>query len=150
LEESVGAGGGGPASGRDFDKLTLGIGEVEEDLGGHDAGMAGAGGWRTGAGNSVGLVWQDGGITASDAMPDGEALVLVFVVGLGFEVIEDGVEGAGAREGVVLGVEFMEEPLAVGAGADGEDVETVEGGGMEANEGLAVGGGEGKASAGDG
>jgi hypothetical protein len=128
LKESVGAGGGGPAGGGDFDKLTLGIGEVEEDLGGHDA----------------------GGITASDAMPDGEALVLVFVVGLGFEVVEESVEGAGAREGVVLGVEFMEEPLAVGAGADGEDVETVEGGGMEANEGLAVGGGEGKASAGDG
>jgi hypothetical protein len=103
LEESVGAGGGGPASGRDFDKLTLGIGEVEEDLGGRDA----------------------VGITASDAMPDGEALVLVFVVGLGFEVIEDRVESAGAREGVVLGVELMEEPLAVGAGADGEDVETV-------------------------
>jgi hypothetical protein len=133
LKESAGAGGGGPASGRDFDKLTLGIGEVEEDLGGHDAGMAGAGGWRLGAGgrgpgagNSVGLVRQDSGITASDAMPDGEALVLVFVVGLGFEVIEERVEGAGAREGIVLGVEFMEEPLAVGAGADGEDVETSE------------------------
>jgi hypothetical protein len=127
LEESAGAGGGGPASGRDFDKLTFGIGEVEEDLVGHDAGA-----------------------TASDATPDGEALVLVFVVGLGFEVIEDRVESAGARERVVLGVEFMEEPLAVGAGADGEGVETLERGGMEANEGLAVGGGEGKASAGDG
>lgn len=102
MKESAGAGGGGPASGRDFNKLTLGIGEVEEDLVGHDAGA-----------------------TASDAMPDGEALVLVFVVGLGFEVIEDGVESAGARERVVLGVELMEEPLAVGAGADGEDVETV-------------------------
>ena len=150
MKESAGADGDVPARGRDFDELTLGIGEVEEDLGGHDAGMAGAGGWRTGAGDSVGLVWQDGAITASDAMPDGEALVLVFVVGLGFEVIEDGVEGAGARERVVLGVEFMEEPLAVGAGADGEGVETLERGGMEANEGLAVGGGEGKASAGDG
>jgi len=150
LEESAGAGGGGPASGRDFDKLTFGIGEVEEDLGGHDAGMAGAGGWGPGAGNSVGLVWQDGTITASDATPDGEALVLVFVVGLGFEVIEDRVESAGARERIVLGVEFMEEPFPVGAGADGEGVETLERGGMEANEGLAVGGGEGKASAGDG
>jgi hypothetical protein len=66
-------------------------------------------------------------------------LVLAAVVGLGFEVIEDGEEGAGGREGVVLGVELMEEPLAVGAGADGEDVETSGRGGIEANEGLAVG-----------
>jgi hypothetical protein len=127
LEESAGAGGGLPASGRDFDKLALGIGEVEEDLVGHDAAT-----------------------TASDATPDGEALVLLVAVGLGFEVIEDGVEGAGARERIVLDEEFMEEPLAVGAGADGEDVETLGRGAIEANEGLTVGGGEGKSAPGDG
>jgi hypothetical protein len=126
LEERAGAGGGLPASGRDFDKLTFGIGEVEEDLVGQDAGTA-----------------------TSDATPDGEVLALVVVVGLGFEMIEDGVEGAGGRERVVLGVKLMEEPLAVGAGADGEDVETLGRGGIEANEGLAVGGGEGKSAAGD-
>ena len=36
------------------------------------------------------------------------------------------------------------------AGADGEDVETGGGGGIEANEGLSVGGGERSAAAGDG
>jgi hypothetical protein len=51
------------------------------------------------------------------------------VVGLGFQVIEERVEGAGA---------------------DGEDVETFGGGGIEANEGLAVGGGERNAALGDG
>lgn len=101
LEESVGAGGGLPAGGRDFDELALGIGEVEEDLGGDGAVAA-----------------------ASDATEDGEALVLFALAGLGFEEIEDGMEGAGGGDGGVLGVEPMEEPLAVGAGADGEDVET--------------------------
>ena len=100
LEESAGAGGGGPASGRDFDKLAFGIGEVEEDLGG-----------------------QEAAATGSDATPDGEALVLAVVVGLRFQVIEDGVEGAGGWQRVVKGEEFMEEPVAVGGGADGEDVE---------------------------
>jgi hypothetical protein len=126
LEESIGSGGDLPTSGRDFDKLALGIGEVEEDLRRDDAAT-----------------------TASNAAPDGEVLVLGVVVGLGFEVIEDGVEGTGGGEGVVLDVELMEEPLAIGAGADGEDVESSGGEGMEANEGLAVGGGEGKAAAGD-
>jgi len=127
LEESADPGGGLPAGGRDFDKLAFGVGEVEEDLVGHPAAT-----------------------TASDATPDGKVLVLVVVVGLGFEVIEDSVESAGGREGVVLGEEFMEEPLAVGAGADGEDVESSGGGGMEANKGLAVGGREGSAALGDG
>ena len=127
MEESTGAGGGLPASRRDFDKLAFGIGEVEEDLGGEDAATAG-----------------------SDATPDGEALVGVVVVGLGFQVIEDGVEGARGRQRFVLGEECMEEPLAVGAGADGEDVETLGGGGIETNEGLAVGGGEGSAALGNG
>ena len=100
LEESIGAGGGLPAGGRDFDELAFGIGEVEEDLGG-----------------------QEAAATGSDATPDGEALVLAVVVGLGFQVIEDGVEGAGGGQGVVQVEEFVEEPLAVGGGADGEDVE---------------------------
>jgi hypothetical protein len=72
------------------------------------------------------------------------------VVGLGFQVIEDRVESVGAGQRVELGVEFVEEPLAVGAGADGEDVESSGGGGIEANEGLAIGGGEGNAAPGDG
>ena len=127
LEEGIGAGGGLPAGGRDFDKLAFGIGEVEENVRGYEAAA-----------------------TGSDATPDGEALVLLVVVGLGFQVIDDSVESVGARERVELGIEFVEEPLAVGAGADGEDVETFEGGGIEANEGLAVGGGEGSAAPGDG
>jgi len=127
LEESAGPGGGLPAGGRDFDKLALGIGEVEEDLIGHTATTA-----------------------ASDATPDGEALVLVVMMGLGFQVIENRVESAGGRKRVVLGEEFVEEPLAVGAGADGEDEETGGGGGIEANESLSVGGGERSAAAGDG
>jgi hypothetical protein len=102
LEGSIGAGGGFPASGRDFDKLATGIGEVDEDVGGDEAAT-----------------------TASDATPDGEALVALVVVGLGFEVIEDGVEGTGGWQGVELSVELMKEPLAVGAGADGEDVEAL-------------------------
>jgi hypothetical protein len=125
LEESIGPGGGLPAGGRDFDKLAFGIGEVEEDLGG-----------------------QEAVATASDATPDGEALVLAVVVGLSFQVIEDGVKGAGGRQGVVKVEEFVEEPVAVGVGTDGEDVEAT-GRDTEANEGLAVGGGEGDAAAGD-
>jgi hypothetical protein len=127
LEESAGAGGGLPAGGRDFDKLAFGIGEVEEDAIGHTAATA-----------------------ASDATPDGEALVLVVMIGLGFQVIENSVESAGGRKRIVLGEEFVEEPLAVGAGADGEDEETGGGGGIEANEGLSVGGGERGAAASDG
>jgi hypothetical protein len=147
LEESAGAGGGLPAGGRDFDKLAFGIGEVEEDLGGQEAGARGRG---PGAGNGVSLGGQAAATAASDTAPDGEALVLEVVVGLGFQVIEERVEGAGGWQCFELGEEFMEEPLAVGAGADGEDVETFGGGGIEANEGLAVGGGEGNAAVGDG
>jgi hypothetical protein len=72
----------------------------------------------------MGLSWQVAATTASDATPDGGALVGVVVVGCGFRAIEDGVEGAGGRLRAVLGEEFMEEPLAVSTGADGEDVET--------------------------
>ena len=72
LEESLGAGGDSPAAGGDFDELAVGIGEVEEDLVGEEAGAAGV-----------------------DAAEDGKALVVVVLAGLGFEVIEDGVEGVG-------------------------------------------------------
>ena len=108
LEESAGSGGSDPAGGRDFNKLAFWIGEVEENLGRQEAATA-----------------------VSDATPNGEALVgAAGVVGLGFQVIEDSVEGAGARQGVVLGEEFMEEPLAIGLGADGEDVVTSVGGAL--------------------
>ena len=106
--------------------MTFGVGEVEEDLFGEESGTAGA-----------------------DAAEDGKAGVVAVLVGLGLEVIEDGVEGVGGGEGVVLAVELIEEPIAVGAGADGEDVESA-GESGKANEGLAVAGGEGDALAGDG
>jgi hypothetical protein len=64
-------------------------------------------------------------------------------------VIEDGVEGVGGGEGIVLAVELIEEPIAVGAGADGEDVESA-GEGGQANERLAVAGGESDALPGNG
>ena len=38
------------------------------------------------------------------------------------EVVEDGAEGVGGGDGVVVGEALLEEPLAEGAGADGEGV----------------------------
>jgi len=133
LEENGGAGGGLPASGRDFDKLFFGVGEVEEDL----------------VGEAVGA-------KASDAAKDREALAGVVEVGLGFEVIEDGVESAGGRQGAEFGVAFVEEPVAKGAGADGKDVAASGGVDGEADEcrapcnGVAVAGGEGFAASEEG
>jgi hypothetical protein len=51
------------------------------------------------------------------------------------------------RQRVVLGEEFMGEPLAVGTGGD---VEACGGRGIKADGGLAVGGGDGNAALGDG
>ena len=126
LEECIGLGGDAPAAGGDFDELTLGVGEVEEDLFGEESGAAGA-----------------------DTAEDGETRVVAVLAGLGLEVIEDGVEGVGGGKSVVLAVELIEEPIAVGAGADGEDVESAAGD-SEANEGLTVAGGERDALPGDG
>ena len=74
--------------------------------------------------------------------------VVVVLVGLGFEEVEEGVEGVGGGDGFVLVEEAVEEPIAEGGGAYGEDVEAAGGWDGEANEGLAVGGG-GDARAGD-
>jgi len=87
--------------------------------------------------------------TGGDAAIDGEVLVVVVFVGLGFEVIEDRVEGVGGGKGIVLGEEAIEEPVAIGAGADGEDV-VAAGGEAKADEGLSVGGGKGEPLLGDG
>jgi len=127
FQESVSAGGDGPAIGRDIDELAFGVGEIEEDLLGDVAGDAGA-----------------------DAAGDGEALVEFVAGGLRFEVIEDGVEGLGGGQGVVESEELLEEPIAVGAGADGEEEETAGRDDGEAHEGLAIGGGKGDALPGDG
>jgi hypothetical protein len=51
----------------------------------------------TGAG--MGLGWHPAAIAVPDAAPNGEALVWVVVVGLGFPVVEDSVEGAGGGVG---------------------------------------------------
>jgi hypothetical protein len=75
----------------------------------------------------VGLSGQVAATTASDTTPDGEALARVVVVGLGFQVIEVSVGGAGGREGAGLGEEFMEEPPPVGTGTDGADEEASRG-----------------------
>jgi len=124
LEENAGAGGGLPAGGRDFDELQFGVGEVEEDLVGEAMGAA-----------------------ASDAAKDGLALAGFVEVGLGFEVVENGVEFAGGGQGVELGVAPVKEPVAEGAGADGHNAAASVG--VEADECLAVGGGEGLAALGE-
>ena len=46
----------------------------------------------------MGLGGQPVSSAASEAAPDGEALVWVVVVGLGFQTIEDSVEGGGCRQ----------------------------------------------------
>ena len=49
------------------------------------------GGRGTGAGNSISLGGREGAAPASDTTPDGEAVVWVVVVGLGFEAIENSI-----------------------------------------------------------
>jgi len=119
LEESVVTGGDVPAFGGDGDEAAAGIGEVEEDLA--EDGMTAAG---------------------ADATPDGEGLVFTGIVGLGFEVIEDGAEGLGGGERIELGEDVIEEPVAEGGRADGQDEEAAGGGLVETDEGLAVRGRE--------
>jgi len=121
LEEDGGVGGGLPARGSDFDELGSGVGEVEEDLVGETIGAA-----------------------AADAAVDGEVLAGFVGAGCGFEVIEDGMELAGGGQGFELGVGCLEEPVAEVAGADGVDVAASVV--VEADECLAVGGGEGVAA----
>jgi len=98
--------------------VAIGIAEVEEDLGG-----------------------DEGGTAVSDAAGHGEALVILHA-GLGFEEIEDGVEGVGGGDGVELGIDPVEEPISKRGGADGEDAAGRDG---DLNEDLAVAGGEGGA-----
>jgi hypothetical protein len=50
----------------------------------------------------MGLGGQEAATTASDATPNGEALAWAVVVGLGFPVVEDRVEGVGGRPRAVL------------------------------------------------
>src|ERR1039457_1979714 len=87
-------GGDGPALGGDFDELACGVGEVEEDFVG--------GGGKT---------------AAVDAVGDAEIAALGIAGGLGFEVMENGVEGVGGGDGVVEGEALVENPLTEGAGA---------------------------------
>ena len=114
-------GGGLPAGGGDFDEVTLGIGEVEEDA-------------------------VRGGAVAATGDAEGDADVEAGGVGggLGFEVRTEGAEGVGGGDGLVEGVALGEEPIAEGGGADGEEAGAVEGGGGDLDEGEAVGGGEGE------
>jgi hypothetical protein len=123
LEGRAFAGGGLPAGGSDLDKLAIGIGEVEEDV---------------------------AGTFGSDAAVDVVAHARLAPVSLGFQVIEKGVEVAGGGQGIVLDEEFVEEPVAKGARADGEDVEASGRRVGEANECLAVSGGEWQAALDDG
>jgi hypothetical protein len=54
---------------------------------------------RLSARGGVGRGWHPSATTASGAMPNGEALVRVVVVGLEFQATEDRVKGAGGRSG---------------------------------------------------
>ena len=69
--------------------------------------------------------------------------------GLGFEVVEDGAKGAVGGDGFVLGEGLVEEPLAEGAGANGQGAIAGELGG-DGHEGASVDGGEGDAATGNG
>jgi hypothetical protein len=126
VEESVVATGDFPVIGGDVDETAVGGGQVEEDFAGDGACAAG-----------------------TDAMPDGEALVILGLLGLSFEMAEDGVEGLGGGDGIELIEALVEEPVAEGGGADREDEEAVGRGFGEADEDLTVGGREGEAAAGD-
>src|ERR1035437_507275 len=120
------AGGYGPALGGDFDELAFGVGEVEEDFFGRGEGAAGV-----------------------DAVGDADVAALGIAGGLGFEVMEDGVEGVGGGDGVVEGEALVEEELTEGAGADGEG-EMAAGLGGNGDEGASADGSEGGAALGDG
>src|ERR1019366_1896715 len=120
------AGGYGPALGGDFDELAFGAGEVEEDFFGRGEGAA-----------------------AVDAVGDADVAALGIAGGLGFEVMEDGVEGVGGGDGVVEGEALVEEELTEGAGADGEG-EMAAGLGGNGDEGASADGSEGGAALGDG
>ena len=123
LEQNVHSGSHSPTSRRDFDDLALGIAEIEQDLLGGKA-------------------------DTGNAAKDGEALIAV--VGLGFEVIEDRVEGTGIGQGFVAPVVLVEEPVPKRDGADGEDKGALERRSLEADEGASVAGRKGVALAGDG
>jgi len=86
---------------------------------------------------------------STHAAPHGEALVVAGLVGLGFEVIQDGVEGVRGGDGIMFGEKLTKEPVAKGGRAGREDVETAGGGFVQADEGLAVTGREGDAAAGN-
>jgi hypothetical protein len=127
VEESVFASGDFPVIGGDVDETAVGGGQVEEDFAGDGAGAPRA-----------------------DTMPDGEALVILGLLGLGFEVAEDSVEGLGGGDGIKVIEALVEEPVTEGGGADREGGEAVGGRFGEADEDLTVGGCEGDAAAGDG
>ena len=92
----------------------------------------------------------DTGVAASaDAAPDGETGEAWVVGGAGFEVMDYSAESAGVGRFAVLAVVLGEEPVAKALGADG-DGEDSAGDVLEANEGLAVAGGEGEGGIGDG
>jgi len=125
FERDAFPGGHLPAIGSDFDELALGIGEVEEDLFG-----------------------SGGGAAEIDAVGDANAAGIGIAGGLGVEVMEDGAEGVGGGNGVVVGEALVEEPPAKGAGADGECV--IAGGqGGNGHEGAPVDGSEGDAAMGN-
>ena len=84
-----------------------------------------------------------------DAVGDADVAGLGIASGLGVEVMEDGAEGVGGGDGVVVGEGLVEEPLAEGAGADGEGAKAAEGLGGNGDEGASADGGEGGAALGD-
>ena len=104
--------------GGDFDVLAVRVGEVEEDY------------------------FGDGAVAAGiDAEGDADVAVLGIAGGPGFEVVEDSGEGLGGGDGVAGGVAAVKEPLAEGAGADGEGDMAGELGG-EGDKGASADGGE--------
>jgi hypothetical protein len=119
-------GGDAPALGGDFDELAFGVGEVEEYFLG------------SGGGEAAGV----------DAEGDADVAGVGIAGGLGIKVMEDGVEGVGGGDGFVVGEGLVEEPLAEGAGADGEGAMA---GGLGGNgdEGASAEGGEGGGALGD-
>jgi len=124
LEQDVGLIGDFPTGSRNFDQLAPGIAEIELDA-------------------------LEGKADAGNTAKDEELLLSVVVGGLGFEVIEDGVEGAGIGQGLVATEVLVKEPVAKGGGADGEDKGTAEGGSREADAGASVAGHKGVAFASD-
>ena len=87
----------GPAGGGDFDEVSGGVGEVDAE--------------------AVAAVFEEAG---GDAAGDGEAGVFGFVEGAAFQVVEDGVEGLGGGDGIVLAPVLAEEPVSEGGGAEGD------------------------------